>query len=169
MVIKIFIGSILLFITIVMMSCNENNDHIPNIVSQGYLSAKINGRYFYTNHVNIPVYWIQGGNIDIFGIGDNDEIMLSVEANSGNYTLGEDVCQAGYFDKTSTTHFYWSAGWTTDGTTGGQIDISTIEQNQIVAGTFSFTVKINGELISITDGAFSISNVDIGKIRLPTD
>ncbi len=165
---KIF-RPILVLAAILLFSCSETNNNPLDVEPQGYLYAFINGRYFYTNDVSIPFAWLQGGVLEIYGRGDNDEIALFVEANPGNYSLGVDSGQAGYWDKTSTTHFYWAVGWSTDGTTGGQVNITEIERNKKVVGTFDFTVKINGELISITNGEFSIRNVSTGKMQLPTE
>lgn len=156
---------LLILLSAVILSCDNESKDPGMVESQGYMSAMINGRSFHTTHVSIPITWSEGMAMEVFGIGENDEIGLWFRASPGTYILGHDDGQAGYYDKVSTDRFYWSVGYSTDGSTGGQITVSEIERNKKVVGSFSFTVKINGELISITNGSFSVRNVPKDKSK----
>lgn len=163
---KLLIITILVVLSAIIASCDKESDDSGMVEPQGYMSALINGRSFYTTNVYIPYAWPDGRNIDIVGDGDNDAINLMPPASLGTHNIGMlELVQAGYYDKINTTHFYWSAGNSTDGSTGGQITITEIERDKKVVGSFSFTVKINGNLISITNGSFSIRNVPKNKSR----
>lgn len=167
---KLLIITLLVMLSAIIASCDKESDDSGMVEPQGYMSALINGRSFYTTIVSIPFAWLDDRVIEVFGIGTYDEIVLQFPASTGSYNLGtQDYAQAGYYDKISTDHCYWSIGYTTDGTTGGQITITEIERNKKVEGTFSFTVKINGNLISITNGSFSIRNIPKSKSRYLID
>jgi len=163
---RLLLITLLVLLSAIIASCDKESDDSGMVEPQGHMSALINGRSFYTTNVYIPYSWADGRKIDIGGNGNNDDIILMPPASLGTHNIGmQEYVQAGYYDKTSTDHFYWSAGYSTDGTTGGQITITEIERNKKVVGSFSFTVKINGNLISITNGSFSIRNVPKTKSR----
>jgi hypothetical protein len=167
---KWLVITLLILLSAIMVSCDKESDDSGMVEPQGYMSALINGRSFYTTNVYIPYSWADGRKIDIGGNGNNDDIILMPPASLGTHNIGmQESVQAGYYDKINTTHFYWSAGYSTDGTTGGQITITELERNKKVVGSFSFTVKINGNLISITNGSFSIRNVPKNKSRYLID
>ncbi|MDP8221582.1 MAG: DUF6252 family protein [Candidatus Stygibacter frigidus] len=142
---------IFILLVILLLSCDKD-DKITNpfdVHDEGYFSAKVNGVNFYTNDVDMPIFW--GNSIMIFGMKTEAEIGLSVEPKIGTYIVKEN-CTAGYYDKITTTHFYWA--------TEGQITVSEANDNQNISGNFNFIVNIEGNIFNITDGVFSVYKVE---------
>ena len=122
----------------------ESNDQV--FATSGFMSATINGHSFYTTDVSMDYIFTSG--TDLFGIGNIEEIFLEVTPEVGTYILQQGDCQEGYFDKVSTTHFFWAKS--------GQIEITQVEKNKKISGTFNFIVDINDNEIIITNGKFTM-------------
>lgn len=151
--------TILLFATLLWVSCASNDDNPDGSEGGEFLTAKVNGTNFSSFEDSIGASIGTGGAGDVLAVqgsntgGDYIRINLTSYTGIGTYTIGNSITNVSSIAYGSVTPL---GAWTSTFDIGnGSVEI-TDDNSDFVEGTFSFTGINNSDNTTknVTEGKF---------------